>query len=258
MASALDTAIYQIKGLQNDARVHGLMGRPLWPMIVLRSPKGWTGPKMVDGLPVEGSFRSHQVPLSDPAVNAQHLSELETWMRSYRPEELFDKDGAFLKEWAELAPDGERRMGANPHANGGLLLRELLLPDFRDYAVVVPSPGKALASDTLTLGKFLRDIILANARERNFRIFGPDETLSNKLDAVFEASPRQWEGETLPTDHLGLGEQRPGRRTRSRNGLRRRRAHARNPGRGIHLAQASAGSPDPRGECGRPDEVAAP
>ncbi|HJT18801.1 MAG TPA: phosphoketolase family protein [Thermoanaerobaculia bacterium] len=168
------------------------------PMIVLASPKGWTGPKVVDGQPIEGTFRSHQVPLSNPRGKPEHLAILESWLRSYRPEELFDEAGKLRSDLAALAPKGERRMGANPHANGGRLMRELRLPDFRDYAVKVAKPGAADAEDTRVLGRFLRDIVKANPS--NFRIFGPDETVSNRLDAVFEATNRQWEAEIKPTD----------------------------------------------------------
>src|ERR1022692_994158 len=159
---------------------------PAWPMIVLRSPKGWTGPKVVDGKPVEGTWRAHQVPVADLQSKPEHLKILEDWMRSYRPEELFDKNGRLIPELAELAPKGERRMGANPHTNGGLVLHDLVMPDFRKYAVDVPSPGSVEASDAHMLGEFLRDVIKLNKDQRNFRIFGPDETLSNRLNAVFE------------------------------------------------------------------------
>ena len=165
-------------------------------MIVLKSPKGWTGPKVVDGLQIEGTFRSHQVPLVVDAEHPDHLAQLESWMRSYKPEELFDDDGRLLAELAELAPEGDRRMGANPHANGGVLLRELRMPDFRVHAVAVPSPGAVVAQDTLVLGQFLRDVVTLNAQERNFRVFGPDETLSNLLGAVFEVTNRQWDAST--------------------------------------------------------------
>ncbi|HEX6630450.1 MAG TPA: phosphoketolase family protein, partial [Gemmatimonadaceae bacterium] len=167
---------------------------------VLRSPKGWTGPKVVYGKPVEGSFRSHQVPLSGLADDPRHLAKLETWLRSYRPEELFDEAGRLLPELAALAPEGARRMGANPHANGGLLMRELVVPDFRDYAVDVPAPGAADAEATRVLGGLLRDVLRANEATRNFRIFGPDETSSNRLDAVFEVTARTWEALIVPTD----------------------------------------------------------
>ena len=193
MAATLDVVVDEIKRIQHEARVNGNTMRPRWPMIVLKSPKGWTGVKWVDGLQIEGTFRAHQVPLSDPRTNPEHLKQLEEWMRSYRPEELFDKQGKLKPELAELAPKGERRMGANPHANGGLLLRDLIMPDFRDYAVNVPSPGAVEASDTHELGVFLRDVAKLNREQRNFRIFGPDETLSNRLNAVFEVTKRQWD-----------------------------------------------------------------
>jgi xylulose-5-phosphate/fructose-6-phosphate phosphoketolase len=200
MAGTLDTVIEQIQKIQGEAREKGVATRRTWPMIVLKSPKGWTGPKVVDGLPVEGTFRSHQVPLSDPAQNPEHLKLLEQWLRSYKPEELFDERGALKAELAELAPVGERRMGANPHANGGILLRDLRLPDFRTYAVAIPAPGSVDAADTLVLGQFLRDVIKMNDDQRNFRIFGPDETLSNRLDVVFQATNRQWEAEMQVND----------------------------------------------------------
>jgi xylulose-5-phosphate/fructose-6-phosphate phosphoketolase len=200
MATTLDAAIEEIKRIQHEARVNGNLARPRWPMIVLASPKGWTGPRLVDGKQIEGTFRSHQVPLSDPAGNPEHLKLLEDWMRSYRPEELFDRTGAFRADLAALAPEGERRMGANPHANGGILLRDLRMPDFRDYAVAVPAPGEPGLGDTVVLGRFLRDIVKLNQETRNFRIFGPDETVSNRLDAVFETTNRQWEAPIKPTD----------------------------------------------------------
>jgi len=200
MAATLDTAVERIREIQTDARIRANQGRPRWPMVVLVSPKGWTGPKVVDGQRIEGTFRAHQVPLSDAATNPEHLKLLEQWLRSYRPEELFDDRGRLLPELAELAPGDARRMGANPHANGGLLLRDLNLPDFREYAVDVPTPGVAGEGDTTVLGRFLRDVIALNKEERNFRLFGPDETLSNRLNPVFEATNRQWEGETVPGD----------------------------------------------------------
>ena len=200
MAGVLDKVIQEIQDIHQQARNNGETDRPTWPMIILKTPKGWTGPKEVDGLPVEGTFRAHQVPLSDPHKNPQHLRQLEAWMKSYRPEELFDRDGRLKKELAKLAPEGQRRMGANPHANGGLLLKSLLMPDFRDYAVALKAPGAVEVSDTLTLGAFLRDIIKLNQHQRNFRIFGPDETLSNRLDAVFQVTTRQWEAQTLEND----------------------------------------------------------
>ena len=169
-------------------------------MIVLKTPKGWTGPKMVDGLPVEGTFRAHQVPLAEPDKNPEHLAQLEAWMRSYKPEELFDSGGRLIAELQALAPEGERRMGANPHANGGILLRDLRMPDFRTYAVEVPAPGAIDGEATRVLGTFLRDVIEQNRDERNFRIFGPDETISNRLTPVFEATERQWVAETVKND----------------------------------------------------------
>jgi len=204
MAAALDAALEKILSIQREARSGGEPRRPRWPLIILRTPKGWTGPKEVDGLPVEGSFRSHQVPVPHAQTDAGHRKILEDWLRSYRPEELFDADGRFRPEFASLAPAGSRRMGSNPHANGGLLLRDLNLPDFRDYAVEVPAPGKVFGEATRVLGRFLRDILRRNAEARNFRIFGPDETASNRLGAVFEATDQAFLGRILPTDeHLG-------------------------------------------------------
>jgi len=200
MVAALDAAIARIREIQAAARAGSASDRPAWPMIVLETPKGWTGPKVVDGQKVEGTFRAHQVPLSDPAKNAAHRRQLEEWLRSYRPEELFDERGRLKTELQELAPTGDRRMGANPHANGGRLLEDLRLPDYRTYAVAVPSPGAADAEDTRVFGKFLRDVVKQNTS--NFRLFGPDETLSNRLDAVFEATARQWEAETSPDDEF--------------------------------------------------------
>jgi xylulose-5-phosphate/fructose-6-phosphate phosphoketolase len=203
MAAVLDEVIEEIADIQHRARFDGDRGRPRWPMIVLRTPKGWTGPKEVDGLPAEGSFRSHQVPLADLDSKPEHLVQLETWLRSYVPEELFDERGALRPELAALAPDGERRMGANPHANGGLLLRELEIPDFRDYAVEVPQPGASTSEATRLLGGFLRDVVDAN--RENFRMVGPDETASNRLGAVFEVTDRAWESRILATDeHLAV------------------------------------------------------
>ena len=202
MAGTLEQAIEDIQRIQRDARATGDATRPRWPMIVLKSPKGWTGPKVVDGVAVEGTFRSHQVPLLVDAAHPGHLAQLESWMRSYRPEELFSEAGTLIADLAELAPRGSRRMGANPHANGGMLLRDLRMPDFRSHAVDVPSPGAAAAQDTLVLGEFLRDVTRLNQDQRNFRIFGPDETLSNMLGAVFEATSRQWEGETEAGDEF--------------------------------------------------------
>jgi len=202
MAATLDQAVEEIKRIQHEARINGNTMRPRWPMIVLKSPKGWTGPKWVDGLQIEGTFRAHQVPLSDPATHPEHLKLLEDWLRSYRPDELFDAQGRLKSELAELAPKGQRRMGANPHANGGLLLRDLVLPDFRQYAVKVPSPGSVLAADTHELGVFLRDVTKLNLKQRNFRIFGPDETLSNRLGAVFEVTHRQWNARQQDNDEF--------------------------------------------------------
>jgi xylulose-5-phosphate/fructose-6-phosphate phosphoketolase len=202
MAATLDTVIEEIRQIQADARVHGKTERPRWPMIVFGSPKGWTGPKTIDGKANEGTFRSHQVPLSDPAKNPEHLRLLEQWLRSYRPEELFDRQGRLMPELAALAPSGERRMGANPNANGGMLLRDLRMPDFADYAVDVPKRGAAGIGDTHVLGRFLRDVAKLNAEQRNFRIFGPDETLSNGLEAVFQATNRQWLAATADNDEF--------------------------------------------------------
>jgi len=202
MARALDVAIAEIKTAQQNARRHGIQPRPRWPMIVLKSPKGWTGPKVVDGKQIEGSFRAHQVPVTDPSTHPGHLELIEHWLRSYRAEELFDADGRLIEALAVLAPKGQRRMGANPHANGGALLRDLHMPDYRDYAVDVPKPGERGIGDTRVLGKFLRDVTKMNNRERNFRVFGPDETLSNGLEALFEVTTRQWGAATLPNDEL--------------------------------------------------------
>jgi xylulose-5-phosphate/fructose-6-phosphate phosphoketolase len=204
MAATLDTAVEQIKEIQQGARSRksSTFKRPRWPMIVLKSPKGWTGPKEVDGVQNEGTFRAHQIPILVDAAHPGHLKLLEEWLRSYRPEELFDESGRLLPELAALAPEGSRRMGANPHANGGLLLRDLVMPDFRDHAVAVPSPGSVRAADTHELGEFLRDVIKLNGEQRNFRIFGPDETLSNRLNAVFEVTDRQWEARTEEGDEF--------------------------------------------------------
>jgi xylulose-5-phosphate/fructose-6-phosphate phosphoketolase len=203
MAATLDQAIGEIRQIQGEARSKGLTERPVWPMVILRTPKGWTGPKVVDGLPVEGSFRSHQVPLAQLASRPDHLRKLGQWMRSYKPQELFDRGGRLRSDLSELAPRGNRRMGANPNANGGMLLRDLKLPDFREYAVDVPAPGTVLAEGTRVMGTFLRDVIRLNAESRNFRLFGPDETASNRLSAVFEATDRTFAGEIRPTDdHL--------------------------------------------------------
>ncbi|HEV2998511.1 MAG TPA: phosphoketolase family protein, partial [Solirubrobacteraceae bacterium] len=205
MAATLDEVTAEIAEIQRRAREDENPARPeerpRWPMIVLRTPKGWTGPKEVDGLPAEGSFHSHQVPLADLAEKPEHLAQLEEWLRSYRPEELFDEHGTLRPELAALAPEGERRMSANPHANGGLLLRELELPDFRAYAVRAPGPAASSSEPTRVLGGFLREVIARNPDR--FRIVGPDETASNRLGAVFEVTDRAWMAERLPSDeHL--------------------------------------------------------
>jgi xylulose-5-phosphate/fructose-6-phosphate phosphoketolase len=202
MAATLEQAVGQIRAIQKNARENNDATRPRWPMIVLRSPKGWTGPKFVDGLPNEGTFRAHQVPILVDAKHPEHVKLLESWMKSYHAEELFDANGALKVELAELAPRGARRMGANPHANGGILLRDLRMPDFRDHSVQVPSPGGVTAQDTMVLGKFLRDVTLLNEDKRNFRIFGPDETLSNLLGDVFEVTNRQWDARTVDGDEF--------------------------------------------------------
>src|SRR5450830_932975 len=202
MASTLEKAIEGIRQIQTNARNNNDATRPRWPVIVLKSPKGWTGPKVVDGLQVEGTFRAHQVPLLVDAEHPDHLKQLESWMKSYKAEELFDENGRLISELAELAPKGDRRMGANPHANGGILLRDLRMPDYRDYAVDVPSPGGRGIGDTHVLGRFLRDVVKLNSEHRNFRVFGPDETLSNGLEALFEVTKRQWDATTAPNDEF--------------------------------------------------------
>jgi xylulose-5-phosphate/fructose-6-phosphate phosphoketolase len=202
MAAAIDSAVDQIKHIQSEARSSDHTVRPRWPMIVLRSPKGWTGPKHVDGIAVEGTFRAHQVPLLVDREHPEHVAQLESWMRSYRPQDLFDERGRLHAELAELAPSGTRRMGANPHTNGGLLLHDLKMPDFRDHALIVPSPGAINGQDTLVLGHFLRDVVKLNQTPRNFRIFGPDETLSNLLGAVFDATSRQWDAREVKNDEF--------------------------------------------------------
>jgi xylulose-5-phosphate/fructose-6-phosphate phosphoketolase len=203
MAAALERCISLIKSIQQQAREAQLDGYPHWPMIVLRSPKGWTGPKEVDGKPVEGTWRAHQIPLDVSATTPHaHLSMLEDWLKSYRPDELFDDSGRLRAELAELAPKGDRRMSANPNTNGGLLLKDLELPDYRDYAAEVKVAGAAGIGDTHVLGPFLRDVIKMNSTPANFRIFGPDETVSNGLAATLEGSPRQWEGVILSTDEF--------------------------------------------------------
>ena len=201
MAETLDQVVAEVLEIQRRARQGGDTGRPRWPMIVLETPKGWTGPKTLDGVPVEGTWRAHQVPIPDVATNPEHLAALRSWLESYRADELFDEHGSLRAELAELPPRGPRRMSANPHTNGGLLLSDLELPEFRDYAVEVGAPGAATSEATRVLGTFLRDVVRANPH--TFRVFGPDETASNRLDALFEATDRQWGAERLDTDdHL--------------------------------------------------------
>jgi xylulose-5-phosphate/fructose-6-phosphate phosphoketolase len=203
MAATLDQVIAEIQGIQKAARSNGGAARPRWPMIVMRTPKGWTGPKEVDGKKTEGSWRSHQVPLSELAEKPAHLRILERWLQSYKAEELFDENGRLRPEIAALAPEGRRRMSANPHANGGVLMRELRLPDYRGYAVHVPKPATVTAEATRAAGAFLRDVMRLNEDQHNFRVFGPDETASNRLGALFEVTPRTWMAERLPDDdHL--------------------------------------------------------
>jgi xylulose-5-phosphate/fructose-6-phosphate phosphoketolase len=205
MAETMDTIIAEIQTIKKEALSKEYPERPQWPMIVLRTPKGWTGPKMVDGLQVEGTFRSHQVPLSELATKPEHITILEEWMQGYKPGELFDEKGRFRADLAELAPEGNRRMGANPHANGGMLLKDLEMPDFRQYAVEVPVPGTREAEATRKMGEFLRDVVKMNAENRNFRVMGPDETASNRLSALFEVTNRVFSGEILPGDeHISL------------------------------------------------------
>jgi xylulose-5-phosphate/fructose-6-phosphate phosphoketolase len=194
MAETLDAVLDEIAGIQHEARSRGFRARPAWPLIVLRTPKGWTGPQQVDGLPVEGTWRAHQVPLASLREKPEHLEMLESWLKSYRPEELFDAQGRPVAEITGLAPRGDRRMGANPHANGGLLLRALRMPDFRDHAVPVPEPGAGVAEATRVLGGFLRDVMKRNLESRNFRVFGPDETASNRLAALFEVTDKAFMG----------------------------------------------------------------
>jgi xylulose-5-phosphate/fructose-6-phosphate phosphoketolase len=200
MAATLETVVAEIHAIQHKARLQQNVDRPIWPMIILRTPKGWTGPKVVDGKPIENTWRAHQVPLSELATKPGHIKQLEEWMKSYKPEELFDSNGKLIAELAELAPTGERRMGANPHANGGLLLEDLVMPDFRDYQVKVVKPGVVSAEATRELGKFLRDVMRRNADACNFRVFGPDETASNRLDAIYEATDKILMEPLLPTD----------------------------------------------------------
>jgi xylulose-5-phosphate/fructose-6-phosphate phosphoketolase len=203
VATALEGAMARIRAIWQEARGKQPVRRPMWPMIVLRSPKGWTCPKEIEGTVVEGTWRAHQVPMNDVAGNPAREKILETWMRSYRPEELFDANGTLKPELAALAPAGSRRMGANPHANGGDLLKPLRLPDFHAYAVSVPKPGATIWESTRPLGEYLRDVLKLNDKEQNFRVFGPDETASNRLGAVFSVTDRAWMAQTVPgDDHL--------------------------------------------------------
>jgi xylulose-5-phosphate/fructose-6-phosphate phosphoketolase len=203
MARVLDRLLERIGAIQQEARTNGVNGRPVWPMLILRTPKGWTGPDEVDGLPVEGTWRAHQVPLSGLKDNPDHLRQLEEWLRSYKPEELFDDDGCPVPELLELAPEGARRMGANPHANGGILLKDLSLPDFRQYAVEVPKPGGTRGESTRVLGSYLRDVMKKNMRRANFLVFGPDENESNRLAALYDVTAKRFLGPFLPMDeHL--------------------------------------------------------
>jgi xylulose-5-phosphate/fructose-6-phosphate phosphoketolase len=202
MAGTLDRVVEEIRTLQDSSRQNG-RGQARWPMIILRSPKGWTGPKVVDGKQVEGTWRAHQVPIADLQLKPEHVKMLESWMKSYGPEELFDRSGRLISELAELAPKGDRRMGANPHTNGGLLLRDLVMPDFRHYAVEVKKPGKELAESTRVMGSFLRDVMKMNLESKNFRVFGPDETSSNRLEALYQVTDKEWMEKILPVDeHL--------------------------------------------------------
>jgi xylulose-5-phosphate/fructose-6-phosphate phosphoketolase len=203
MAETFENVLSEIRTIQEKARSGGDASRPRWPMIILRTPKGWTCPKEVDGLKLEDSWRAHQVPLANLDTKPAHIKILERWMKSYRPEELFDRQGRFVPELTEMAPEGDRRMGMNRHANGGLLMKDLRLPDFRDYAVKLRGPGKALAEATRVMGAFLRDVMKLNAEAKNFRVMGPDETASNRLSALFEVTDRTWVSKTLPDDdHL--------------------------------------------------------
>ena len=200
MADALDQAMDEIKAIQKNARENNDTTRHKWPMIVLRTPKGWTGPKVVDGNQIEDSFRAHQVPIM--MDKPEHLDLLKEWLVSYHPEALIDESGKLIPELKALAPTGDKRIGSNPHANGGKLLRDLRLPDFREYGIDVPKPGAVEAQDMIELGGFVRDIFKLNEEERNFRIFGPDETMSNRLGKVFEVTNRDWNGEKLDTDEF--------------------------------------------------------
>ena len=202
MAATMEKVIEEIHRIKSNAHENNDLTRPRWPMIILRSPKGWTGPKEVDGVPNEGTFHSHQVPILVDAEHPQHVAQLESWMRSYKPDELFDANGKLLAELAELAPEGNRRMGANPRANGGLLMTDLHMPDFRIHAINVTAPGAVLGQDTMVLGKFIRDVARQNQHQHNFRVFGPDETISNLLGAVFEVTNRQWEAREQVNDEF--------------------------------------------------------
>lgn len=200
MAEALDACMDEIKAIQKSAREDGDTTRHKWPMIVLRTPKGWTGPKEVDGKQIEGSFRAHQVPIT--MEKPEHLELLKNWLESYHPEELFDENGKLIPELKALAPTGDRRIGSNPHANGGKLLKDLRLPDFREYGIDVPKPGAVEAQDMIELGGFVRDIFKLNEESKNFRIFGPDETMSNRLGKVFEVTNRDWNNEKYDSDEF--------------------------------------------------------
>ena len=202
MAKVMEQAIEEILRIKTNAHDNNDTTRPRWPMIILRSPKGWTGPKEVDGIPNEGTFHSHQVPILVDAEHPKHLEQLESWMKSYRPEELFDGSGKLNTELAELAPAGNRKMGANLHTNGGILLRDLIMPDFRNHAIKVVSPGLIMGQDTMVLGKFLKDVIKLNHQHHNFRVFGPDETISNLLGTIFEVTNRQWEAREETNDEF--------------------------------------------------------
>lgn len=203
MAKVLDEMVDEIHAIQRHARVEGSTERPRWPLLILRTPKGWTGPKEVDGKPVEGTWRAHQVPLENITKNPEHLKMLDGWLRSYQPDKLFDQEGQFRPDLAELAPTGNKRMGMNPHANGGLLLEPLVLPDFWNYEVKIDKPGGREAESTRVLGGFLRDVIQCNAEARNFRVFGPDETASNRLEAVYQTTGKEWMERIEPVDeHL--------------------------------------------------------
>jgi xylulose-5-phosphate/fructose-6-phosphate phosphoketolase len=202
MLKLMDKIVDEIKSIKENAKQESNISRPIWPMVILKSPKGWTGPGTVDGQPIEGTFRSHQVPLSEPGKNPEHLKQLEQWMRSYKPEELFDQNGALLADLKELAPVGKRRMGANPHANGGESIRDLRMPEFDEYAFDLKKRSETGPGDTRVLGRFIRDVIKLNLPSRNFRLFGPDETLSNRLNAVFEVTNRQWLADTVGSDEF--------------------------------------------------------